>query len=70
MPTASIGSGRPSVQTQPTPQNPVELYLDLMKKVLTRALTANGLEQHTIHPADGPKSRLLHASTNWRIGSG
>jgi O-methyltransferase len=30
-----------------------------MKKVLTRALTANGLERHTIRP-HGPKSLLLH----------
>jgi O-methyltransferase len=59
MSTASICSGRLSVQTQPTPQSPVELYLDLMKKVLTRALTANGMERHTIQPV-GPKSWLLH----------
>lgn len=36
-----------------------ELYLDLMKKILTRALTANGVERHTIRP-QGPKSWLLH----------
>lgn len=44
--------------TQPLPRNPSEIYLDLMKKVLTRALLANGLERHTIIP-HGPKSRLL-----------
>jgi O-methyltransferase len=48
-----------SVDTQPKPRTPSELYLDLMKKVLTRALTANGMERHTIRP-HGPKSRLLH----------
>jgi len=35
------------------------LYLDLMKKVLTRAQTANGMERHTIRP-QGPKSWLLY----------
>jgi len=47
------------VHTQPPPQDPAELYLDLMKRILTRALTANGLERHTIQPV-GPKSRLLY----------
>src|ERR1019366_2045314 len=46
------------VHTSPKPQDPAELYLDLMKRILTRALTANGLERHTIKPV-GPKSRLL-----------
>ncbi len=48
-----------SVETHPQPETPPELYLDLMKKVLTRALVAKGLERHTIRPR-GPKSRLLH----------
>jgi O-methyltransferase len=39
-----------SVHTQPKPQTPSELYLDLMKKILTRALTAKGIERHTIRP--------------------
>ena len=47
-----------SVHTQPTPRTPDELYLDLMKKVLTRAQTANGMERHKIRP-HGPKSWLL-----------
>jgi O-methyltransferase len=47
-----------SVDIQPTPRTPPELYLDLMKKVLTRALLATGMERHTIRPR-GPKSRLL-----------
>ena len=49
-----------SVHTEPTPQTPAELYLDLMKKILTRALTANGTDRHTIRPV-GPKSRLLRS---------
>lgn len=48
-----------SVPTEPLPQTAAEAYVDLMKKVLTRALTAKGLERHTIRP-HGPKSRLLH----------
>jgi O-methyltransferase len=48
-----------SVDSSPVPHTACELYLDLMKKVLTRALTARGLERHTIRP-HGPKSRLLH----------
>ena len=48
-----------SVETQPTPRTPAELYLDLMKKILTRALIAKGLERHTIRP-QGPKSAFLY----------
>ena len=46
------------VETLPTPQSLAELYLDLMKKVLTRALTANKMQRQTIRP-HGPKSWLL-----------
>src|ERR1044071_1294115 len=53
--TAPIGV---SVNTQPKPSTPPELYLDLMKKILTRALTANGVERQTIRP-HGPKSSVL-----------
>lgn len=31
-----------------------------MKKVLTRALIAKGVDRHTIRPNQGPRSRLLH----------
>ena len=48
-----------SVPTQPQPQNAPELYLDLMKKVLTRALIASGRDRRTISP-QGPKSWVLH----------
>jgi O-methyltransferase len=54
-----VAPGGLSVPTQPTPQTPAELYLDLMKKVVTRALTANGMERHTIRP-HGPKSWALY----------
>jgi O-methyltransferase len=48
-----------SVHTQPKSRIPAELYLDLMKKILSRAVTANWTERHTIFP-QGPKSALLH----------
>lgn len=48
-----------SVPTEPTPRTPEELYLDLMKKILSRALIANRIERHTIRPV-GPKSWLLY----------
>lgn len=47
-----------SVHPTPKPRDAPELYLDLMKKVLTRALVARGMERHTILP-HGPKSRFL-----------
>jgi O-methyltransferase len=58
-----------SVRTEPTPRSPAELYLDVMKKVLTRALTANGLERHTIRP-HGPKTRLLQRFNKAVAGMG
>jgi hypothetical protein len=58
-----------SVDTHPKPQNAAELYLDLMKKVLTRALMATGMERHTIRPL-GPKSRLLHKLNTTGSGFG
>jgi O-methyltransferase len=48
-----------SVATHPVPRTCEELYLDMMKKVLTRALIARGLDRHTIVPV-GPKSWLLY----------
>ena len=47
-----------SVHTVPRPGNLAEVYLDLMKKILTRALTARGLERHTIRPLS-TKSKLV-----------
>jgi hypothetical protein len=57
--TAQAAPGNVQIQTQPTAQIPPELYLDLMKKCLTRALIAKHLERHTIRP-QGPKSAVLH----------
>jgi len=47
-----------SVPTEPVPATASELYLDLMKKLLTRALLTTGVERHTVRPL-GPKSRLI-----------
>jgi O-methyltransferase len=47
------------VETRNSPRTSEELYLDLLKKVLTRSLIANEVERHTIVPV-GPKSRLLN----------
>jgi O-methyltransferase len=49
-----------SVKAEPSPETPAELYLDLIKKTLTRVIVANGLDRRTIHPTDGAKSRLIH----------
>jgi len=47
------------VKTETSPRTSEELYLDLLKKILTRALIASEVERHTILPV-GPKSRLVH----------
>jgi O-methyltransferase len=39
-----------AVKTSPQPQTPEELYLDLMKKVLTRAQMAGRYEYHALNP--------------------
>jgi hypothetical protein len=38
------------VRTEPPPHSPAELYLDLMKRVLTRTLVARPRERHTLKP--------------------
>jgi len=48
-----------SIPAEPAPCTAPELYLDLMKKVLTRALLTNGVERRTI-PLRGPRSWLVH----------
>ncbi len=50
-----------SVQTEPVPCTPAEMYLDLMKRVLTRTLTARTHERQTIRARLLPK-RILVAS--------
>jgi len=39
-----------AIETHPTPETSSELYLDLLKRSLTRALFARGLDRHTIAP--------------------
>jgi len=53
--TSPAPSGRIDLQAGNLP----ELYLDIMKKLLTRAIVSRGVERHTIVPA-GPKSSFLH----------
>jgi hypothetical protein len=45
------------------------LYLDLLKKTLTRSLVAKGMERHTIAPL-GPKSKLIHTFNRMAAGLG
>ena len=58
MPSSELSTIASSVQTEPTPATPSELYLDLMKKLLTRAIVARRTERHTVR-AEGTKSRAL-----------
>ena len=57
MPAVALAPVGLAVTTEPTPYSSSESYLDLMKKVLTRALIARGVERHTIVPRT-PKSWL------------
>lgn len=41
-------------------RDPAEMYLALMKRVLTRAVMAKSVTRHTVCPR-GPKSRIVHA---------
>jgi hypothetical protein len=50
-----------AVTTSPKPQTPAELYLDLMKRTLTRAQVADVYERHTIHASDRPLGRAYGA---------
>src|SRR5689334_2093759 len=47
------------IKTETAPRTSEELYLDLLKKILTRALIANDFERHTVLPV-GPKSRVVY----------
>ncbi len=62
------GPGEPSkrlvsaeVDTKPHPQTPEQLYLDLLKRALTRALVAGPYERYTLKPnlVNGPTLDLL-----------
>jgi len=52
-----------SLELDPKPEVPAQLYLDLMKKILTRALIANGMERHTIQPR-ATKSNIINRLNN------
>jgi hypothetical protein len=41
------------VKTEPVPGNAAELYLDLMKKTVTRAIVATEYERHFFQPTKG-----------------
>jgi O-methyltransferase len=58
-----------SVPTEPQPVTAPELYLDLMKRVLTRTIIARERERHTIHPR-GLRSRWLHRINQLAAGLG
>jgi O-methyltransferase len=47
------------VATTPVPSSPSELYLDLLKRVLTRTIVARSRERHALRPAVASR-RLLH----------
>lgn len=63
---SGVNSPRPSqafsIKCEPSPNTPCELYLDLLKKALTRALVAQTVERHTVEPV-GLKSKVV-ASVN------
>jgi len=51
-----------AVTTLPTPQTPEELYIDLLKKTLTRAQVAGRIERHPLRPPDGLRRWALRFS--------
>jgi hypothetical protein len=70
-PSAEMPSSIPvacAIKLSPQPQTPEELYLDLLKKTLTRAQVAGRYERHSMNPANrairlayGFSRRLLQA---------
>ncbi len=49
-----------AVQTAPIPESVEQMYLDVVKKALTRALVARRFERHTVNPTH-PLIRLVYA---------
>jgi O-methyltransferase len=49
------------VPTAPAPRSPQELYLDLMKRILTRTLIARARERHAVQPGGGFR-RAIHGA--------
>lgn len=58
-----------AVKTAPTPSSPEELYLDLLKKTLTRAQTVGRYARHTPE-ARGPLESYLYSAANSILGAG
>lgn len=58
------------LSTSPTPATPAELYLDLMKRILTRALIARRMERHTARPASGLKRLVFKPLSSCLSGLG
>lgn len=56
---APLGTISEFVSTEPVPETPAELYLDLMKRTLTRALVARRMERQTIQATFPPKRMAL-----------
>lgn len=48
-----------SVHTLPAPVTPAEMYLDLMKRVLTRTISARPIERHTLTARFPPKRMMI-----------
>jgi O-methyltransferase len=58
-----------AVQTNPVPSSPAELYLDLLKKTLTRAQTAGRYTRHIPRPG-GSLERYLYSVVGYLLGAG
>jgi hypothetical protein len=65
MSTPVADAVRPSISSQvrlqPDPRTPEELYLDLVKRALTRTLTSRTLERHTLEPRGGVRRMISGA---------
>jgi hypothetical protein len=57
------------VKTRATPQTPAELYIDLLKKVLNRAIVAKKRERHHLVPTKPLLRKLLGRVQNFLNGS-
>ncbi len=49
------------LRLQPEPRSSAELYLDLVKRALTRTLTARNVERHTLQPGGGVRRIVSNA---------
>jgi O-methyltransferase len=55
-----------ALKVSPQPQTPEELYLDLLKKTLTRAQVAGRYERHTVRPRSGV-IRVAYGVFSWLL---